>query len=65
MTGTEEDGHRATGIWPTRPMTPFEPLPAPRPPRRSRILKIVLGLIAALVLFVAAGAAYMLAAGQT
>jgi hypothetical protein len=28
---TEADEYRAAGIWPARPMTPFEPLPAPRP----------------------------------
>jgi hypothetical protein len=35
MTETAADQYRAAGIWPARPMTPFEPLPALRSPRRS------------------------------
>jgi hypothetical protein len=50
-------------------MTPFEPLPPPRPRRPSRArrsLEIAWGLIVALVLLSAAGAvAYVLATGQT
>jgi hypothetical protein len=69
MTGTDADQCRATGIWPTRSMTPFEPLPPPRPPRPSRArraLEILWGLIVALVLLSAAGGiAYVLATGQT
>jgi hypothetical protein len=69
MTRTDADQCRATGIWPVRPMTPFEPLPPPPPPRLSgarRALEIAWALIVALVLLRAAGGvAYMLATGQT
>src|SRR3984957_19533310 len=37
MTRTDADQCRATGIWPVRPMTPFEPL-APPPPLGYRVL---------------------------
>jgi hypothetical protein len=70
---TDADQCRATGIWPARPMTPFEPPPSPlrprRPPRLSvarRALEIAWGLIVALVLLSAAGGiAYVLATRQT
>jgi hypothetical protein len=69
MTREEADQCRAAGIWPARPMTRFEPLPSPRPPRPSRApraLEIAWGLIVALVLLSAAGGvAYVLATGQT
>jgi hypothetical protein len=69
MTKTDADQCRATGIWPVRAMTPFEPLPPPPPPRLSlarRALEIAWGLIVALVLLSAAGGvAYVLATGQT
>jgi hypothetical protein len=69
MTRSDADQCRTTGIWPARPMTPFEPLPRPRPPRPSRArraLEIAWGLIVALVLLsAAAGIAYVLATGQT
>jgi hypothetical protein len=69
MTRTDADRCRATGIWPTRSMTPFEPLPPPRPLRPSRArrpLEIVWGLTVMLVLLSAAGGiAYVLATGQT
>jgi hypothetical protein len=65
---TEADEYRAAGIWPARPMTPFEPLPAPRPPRRSRArraLEIARRVIVVLVLLSASGGvAYVLATGQ-
>ena len=38
MTRTDADQCRTTGIWPARPMTPFEPLP---PPRSSYVLRSV------------------------
>jgi hypothetical protein len=31
-----DDEYRASGVWPGRLTTRFEPLPAPRPPHRSR-----------------------------
>ena len=69
MTRTDADQCRATGIWPVRPMIPFEPLPPPPPHRLSRArraLEIAWGLIVALVLLSAAGGvAYVLATGQT
>jgi hypothetical protein len=73
MTSTDADQCRATGIWPARPMTAFEPLPSPlrppRPPRLSvarRALEIAWGLIIAFVLLSAAGGiAYVLATRQT
>jgi hypothetical protein len=69
MAKTDADQCRATGIWPARPMTPFEPLPPPRaarPSRARRALEIAWGLIVALVLLSAAGGvAYVLATGQT
>ncbi len=33
---TEADEHRAVGIWPARPMTPFEAPACAAVPRRSR-----------------------------
>jgi hypothetical protein len=69
MAATDAEHCRATGIWPTRPMTPFEPLPPQPRPRRSRArraLAIACGVIVALVLLGAAGGvAYVLATGQT
>jgi hypothetical protein len=61
MTKTEADENRAVGIWPARPMTPFEPLPTPRPLRRTprRILEIAGRVIGLLVLL--SGVAYALA----
>jgi hypothetical protein len=62
MTETDTDEHRATGVWPTRPMTPFEPLPALRIPLRSRTppaFQIAGRVIVALVLV--SGAAFVLA----
>jgi hypothetical protein len=61
MTRTDADQCRATGIWPVRPMTPFEPLPTPPPPRLSRArraLEIAWAVIVALV-FSAAPAALL------
>ena len=58
MARTDADQCRATGIWPARPMTPFEPLPPPRaarPSRARRALEIAWGLIVALVLLRAVG----------
>ncbi len=71
MTRSDPDQCRATGVWPTRPMTPIEPLPPrprprPRPSRLRRVLEIAWGVIVALVLLGAAGGiAYALATGQT
>ncbi len=69
MTRSDANECRTTGIWPARPMTPFEPLPPPRSPQPSRArraLEIARGLIVALVLLSAAGGiAYVLATGQT
>jgi hypothetical protein len=69
MTRTDADHCRATGVWPTRRMTPFEPLPPrlrPRPSGLRRGLAIAWGAIVALVLLSAAGGmAYVLATGQT
>jgi len=69
MTRTDADQCRTTGIWPVRPMTPFEPLPTPPPPRLSRArraLEIAWAVIVALVLLSGAGGvAYVLATGQT
>ena len=69
MTRSDANECRTTGIWPGRPMTPFEPLPPPRSPQPSRArraLEIAWGLIVALVLLSAAGGiAYVLATGQT
>jgi hypothetical protein len=71
MTSTDADHCRATGVWPTRPMAPSEPLPA-RAQRRlwpSRVrtaLTIAWRVIVALVLVSGAGGiAYVLATGQT
>lgn len=65
MTKPEADEYRAAGVWPTRPMTPFGPLAAPRSSRPlsfRRALKVAWTLI---VLLVALGAvAYVLATGQ-
>ena len=71
MAAIDAEHCRATGVWPTRPMTPFEPLPLPPQPRprRSRArraLAIACGVIVALALLGAAGGvAYVLATGQT
>jgi hypothetical protein len=69
MTRTDADQCRATGVWPTRPMTPLEPLPPrlrPRPSGVRRVLAIAWGVIVALVLLSAAGGiAYALVTGQT
>ena len=71
MTTSDVDNCRATGIWPGRPMTPFEPLPARtrRRTRRSRAhtaLMITWNVIVVLVLLSAAGGiAYVLSTGQT
>jgi hypothetical protein len=71
MTSTDADHCRATGIWPARPMTPFEPLPPRARPRSwpSRVrtaLTIACRVIVALVLLSGAGGiAYVLATGQT
>jgi len=67
MTKTDAAQCRTTGIWPTRSMAQFEP-PPPRPGRPSRArraLKIAMGVIAVVVLFSAAGIAYMLAMRET
>jgi hypothetical protein len=65
MTETDADQHRATGIWPARPMTPFEPLPALRSPRRSgaRLTFEIAGKVI-VVLVLLSGVAYVLATGQ-
>jgi hypothetical protein len=67
MAATDAEHCRATGIWPTRPMTPFEPPQLrPRRSRARRALAIACGFIVALALLgVAGGVAYMLAVGQT
>ena len=55
MTSTDADHCRATGVWPTRPMTPLEPLPPrlrPRPSGLRRVLAIAWGAIVALVCIV-------------
>ena len=69
MTRSDANECRTTGIWPARPMTPFEPLPPPRSPQPSRArraVEIAWGPIVALVLLSAAGGiAYVLATGQT
>jgi hypothetical protein len=69
MTTTDADHCHATGIWPARPMTPFESRPPrlrPKPSRGQRALAIASGVIVALVLLSAAGGiAYALATGQT
>ena len=69
MTRSDANECRTTGIWPARPMTPFEPLPPPRSPQPSRArraLEIAWGLTVLLVLLSAAGGVvYVLAAGQT
>ena len=61
MSKTEADENRASGIWPARRMTPFEPLPAPRPLRRTprRTFEIAGRVVAVLVLL--GGVAYALA----
>jgi hypothetical protein len=68
MTSTDVEHCRATGVWPTRPMIPFEPLPPrlrPRPSRALRALAITWRMIVALVVLSAAsGIAYVLATGQ-
>jgi hypothetical protein len=68
MTRTEADEYRATGVWPARPMTPFEPLPASQPPqplRFRRALEVAWGVIVSLVVLGAAGGiAYVLVTGQ-
>jgi hypothetical protein len=66
MTKTDADQYR-TGVWPGRLMSAFEPLPAPLPPRRSRVrraFEIAGKVIAVLVLI--SGVAYLLgtATGQ-
>jgi hypothetical protein len=69
VTRTEADEYRATGVWPARPMTPFEPLPASqplRPLRFRRALEVAWGVIVVLVVLGAAagGIAYVPATGQ-
>ena len=68
MATTDADECRATGVWPTRPVTPLEPLPpqpSPRPSPARRALAIACGVIVALVVLSAAGGvAYVLARGQ-
>jgi hypothetical protein len=59
---TEADENRAAGVWPARPMNPFEPLPPTSPARRSgaRLAFQIAGkVIVALVLL--SGVAYLLA----
>jgi hypothetical protein len=65
MTETDADQYRATGIWPARPMTPFEPLPALRSPHRSgvRLAFEIAGKVV-VVLVLLSAVAYMLATGR-
>jgi hypothetical protein len=60
MNETAADQYRAAGIWPTRPMNPFEPLPVPRPRRYARRAFEIAGRIA-VVLALLSGVAYLLA----
>jgi hypothetical protein len=62
MNETATDQYRAAGIWPARPMTPFEPLPALRSSRRSgarAAFEVAGRVIVALVLL--SGVAFLLA----
>jgi hypothetical protein len=65
MTRPEADEYRPTGVWPGRPMTPFEPLPAPRPPQRSRARRTLAEIAwrVIVVLALLSGVAYVLAKG--
>jgi hypothetical protein len=69
MATTGADHYRAKGVWPTRPMTPLEPLsprPLPRPSRARRALAIAVDVIVSLVLLGAIGGlAYFLVTRQT
>jgi hypothetical protein len=67
MTESEKEEYR-TGVWPTRPISPFEPPPRPHlsPPQRSRprpALKIA-GVIIFLVLISGFAFALARATGQ-
>jgi hypothetical protein len=56
MIETEGEEYR-TGVWPTRPMSPFEPPPAAPSPQRSRarsVLKIAWVVIVLALLSVVA-----------
>jgi hypothetical protein len=67
MTETDDDQNRAAGIWPARPMTPFEPLPALRSPRRSgarRAFEIAGRVILVLVLLSSVAFVLARATGQ-
>ena len=66
MAPTGADHYRATGVWPTRPMTPLEPLPPqprPEPSRARRALAIAVDVI--VLLFAIGGLAYFLVTRQT
>jgi hypothetical protein len=55
MTRTEADEYRAAGIWPARPMTPFEPLPAPRPRGGAAMRTKILYMVTLIAVFAALG----------
>jgi hypothetical protein len=59
---TDTDEYRTSGVWPGRLMNRFEPLPAPRPPHRSRVRRAfeITGRVV-VVLMVLSGVAYALA----
>jgi hypothetical protein len=60
---TDTDEYRTSGVWPGRLMNRFEPLPAPRPPHRSRVRRAfaITGRIV-VTLVVLGGVAFALAA---
>jgi hypothetical protein len=62
MNETAADQYRAAGIWPARPMTASEPLPALRSPHRSgaRAAFEIAGKVIVVLVFLS-GVAYMLA----
>jgi hypothetical protein len=61
MNETAADQYRAAGIWPARPMTASEPLPAPRPRRsRARAAFEIAGKVIVVLVFLSS-VAYVLA----